>query len=69
MYYLLNYAFVFFLTIAIAIAYDGTTPYGFILAFLLIAVCLHMVAAYYATSKYYDLEDRVKKLENRKDEK
>lgn len=68
MYYLLNYAFVFFLTIAIALVYDGTAPYGFILAFLLVAVCLHMVAAYYATSKYYDLEDRVKKLENRKED-
>ncbi len=69
MYYLLNYAFVFFLAIAIVLIYDGTAPYGFILAFLLIAVCLHVVAAYYATSRYYDLEDRIKKLENRKEDK
>lgn len=69
MYYLLNYIFIFFLTIAIALVYDGTAPYGFILASLLIAVCLHVVAAYYATSKYNELEDRIKKLENKKEDK
>lgn len=68
MYYLLNHIFIFFLTIAIALVYDGTAPYGFILAFLLIAVCLHLVAAYYATSKYNELEDRIKKLENKKED-
>lgn len=69
MYYILNHAFIFFLTIAVALAYDGSAPYGFILAFLLIAVVLHLVAAYYATSKYNDLEDRIKKLENKKENK
>lgn len=68
MYYILNHAFIFFLTIAIVLVYDGTAPYGFILAFLLIAVCLHLVAAYYATSKYFELEERIKKLENKKKE-
>nr|DAQ37463.1 MAG TPA: hypothetical protein [Caudoviricetes sp.] len=69
MHYLLNHAFIFFLTIAVALAYDGTAPYGFILAFLLSAVALHLVAAYYATSKYNDLKDRIKKLENKKVDK
>ena len=68
MYYLLNYAFIFFLSIVIVLVYDGTAPYGFILAFLFIAVALYSVAGYYATSKYNDLEDRIKKLENKKEE-
>lgn len=68
MYYLLNHAFIFSLTLAIVLVYDRTVPYGFTLAFLLIAVALHLFAAYYATSKYNALEDRIKKLENRKPE-
>lgn len=69
MYYLLNLMFITFISITIALVYDGTAPYGFILAFLLIAVCLHLITSAYATSEYLALEERVKKLENRKEDK
>lgn len=68
MYYLMSYAFIFFLSIVIVLVYDGTAPYGFILAFICIAVVLHSGAAYYAMSKYNALEDRIKKLENKRED-
>ena len=69
MYYLLNLIFVFSLTIAIGLVYTKEASDGFIAAFLLTAVVAKLVASAYAQSKYFDLEDRVKKLENRKEDK
>ena len=68
MYYLLNYAFTMFMVIAIALVYNKTAPSGFIVAFILIAACWHLLAAAYATSKYNALKDRIKKLENKKED-
>lgn len=68
MYYLLNHIFIFFLTIAIALVYTKEVSDGFILAFLLIAAAAKLCASAYAQSKYFNLEDRIKKLENKKDD-
>lgn len=69
MYYLLNLIFVFSLTIAIGLVYTKEVSDGFIAAFLLTAVVAKLVASAYAQSKYFDLEDRIKKLENKKEDK
>lgn len=69
MYYLLNLIFVFSLTIGIALVYTNEASDGFIAAFLLTAVVVKLVASAYAQSKYFDLEDRIEKLENKKEEK
>ena len=68
MYYLLNFVFTIFLAITIALVYEGTTSSRFILPFLLIAMSFHLTAAAYATSRYYVLKDRIKKLENKKED-
>lgn len=69
MYYLLNLIFVFSLTIGIALVYTKEVPDGFIAAFLLTAVVSKLVASAYAQSKYFGLEDRIEKLENKKEDK
>lgn len=69
MYYLLNHVFIFFLTIAIALVYTKEVSDWFILAFLLIADVAKIGASAYAQSKYLELEDRIKKLENKKEDK
>lgn len=68
MYYLLNHIFIVFITIAISIAYTKEASSGFVLAFLLIAAVANLCASAYATSKY-TLEDRIEKLENKKEDK
>ena len=69
MYYLLNHIFIFFLTIGIALVYTREVSDGFILAFLLIAAVAKLGASAYAQSKYFYLEDRIKKLENKREDK
>ena len=69
MYYLLNLIFVFSLTIAIGLVYTKEVSSSFVLAFLLIAAVANLCASAYATSKYDALEDRIKKLENKKEDK
>lgn len=69
MYYLLNLIFVFFLTIGIGLVYTKEVSDGFVLAFILIAAAANLLASAYAQSKYFYLEDRIKKLENRKEDK
>ena len=69
MYYLLNHVFIFFLTIGIALVYTREVPDGFILAFLLIAAVAKLGASAYAQSKYFYLEDRIKNLENKREDK
>ena len=69
MYYLLNHIFIFFLTIAIALVYTKEVPSGFVFAFLLTAAAANLFASAYATRKYNELEDRIKKLENSKEDK
>lgn len=68
-YYLLNHIFILFLTLGIALVYTKEVPDGFILAFLLIAAVAKLVASAYAQSKYFYLEDRIKKLENKREDK
>lgn len=67
--YLLNLIFVFSLAIAISLVYTKEVSDGFIAAFLLTAVVSKLVASAYAQSKYFDVEDRIKKLENKKEDK
>lgn len=69
MYYLLNYAFVMFMAMAIALVYNKTAPSVVIVALLVIGMTFELIASVYAESKYNDLENRIKKLENRKADK
>ena len=69
MYYMLNHIFIFFLMIGIALVYTKEVPDGFVLAFLLIAAAAKLGASAYAQSKYFYLEDRIEKLENKKEDK
>lgn len=69
MYYLLNHMFILFLTITIVLVYTKEASSTFVLVFLLIAGVTHLFASVYAESKYNDLENRIKKLENRKADK
>lgn len=58
-----------FLTLGIALVYTREVSDGFILAFLLIAAVAKFCASVYAQSKYLYLEDRIKKLENKRKDK
>lgn len=69
MYYLINLAFVFSLTIGIVLAYTEEVSSSFVLVFLMIAAVANIFASAYATWKYDKLKDRIEKLENRKENK
>lgn len=69
MYYLLNYAFTMFMAITIALVYNKTAPSGVIVALLVIGMTFELIASVYAESKYDDLKNRIKTLENRKEDK
>lgn len=69
MYYLLNHMFILFLTIAIVLVYTKEPSTTFVLVFLMIAATTHLLASAYATSKYSKLEDRINKLENKREDK
>lgn len=68
MYYLLNYIFICFLTIAIALVYTKETSITFVLVFLIIAIAVKLFESAYATWKYNALADRLKKLESKNKE-
>lgn len=65
MYYLLNYIFICFLSIAIALVYIKEVSSTFVLVFLIIAIVVKLFESAYATSKYNALEDRIEELENK----
>lgn len=69
MYYLLNYAFAMFMAMTIALVYNKTAPSGVIVALLVIGMTFELIASIYAESKFNDLKDRIKKLENKKENK
>lgn len=69
MYYLLNHMFILFLTITIVLIYTKEVSSSFVLVFLMIAATARIFASAYAESKYSKLEDRIKKLENKKEDK
>ena len=69
MYYALNYIFIIFLMLSIALVYTKEASSGFVLAFLTIAVAAHLFASIYATWKYDKLINRIEKLENKKEDK
>lgn len=69
MYYLLNHIFIFFLTIAIVLIYTKEVSDSFVLVFLMIAAVANLFASAYAELKYSKLEDRIKTLENKKEDK
>lgn len=68
MYYLLNHMFILFLTIAVVLVYTKEVSSTFVLVFLIIAAAASLFASAYATSKYNALEDRIKKLENKRED-
>lgn len=69
MYCALNYISIFFLTIAIVLVYAKEPSTIFVLVFLMIAAVANIFASAYATWKYDKLEDRIEKLENKKEDK
>lgn len=69
MYYLLNLIFVSFLTIVISLVYTKEAPGNVVLVFLMIAVVSKLLASAYVQSKYFDLKDRINKLENKREDK
>lgn len=68
LYYMLNYIFIVFITIAISFAYTKEAPSAIVLVFLLIAVVANLCASAYAISKYSKLEDRIEELESKNKE-
>lgn len=68
MYYLLNHIFIFFLTIAFALAYTKEVSSTFVWVFLMIAAVSHLFASAYAESKYDKLKNRIEKLENKRED-
>ena len=67
MYYLMNWISIFFITITIALIYTKEVSSTVVLVFLIIAAAAKIFASAYAMSKYDELEDRIKKLENKKE--
>lgn len=69
MYYLLNRAYILFLTVAIVLIRANELPGWVTLAILLAAAACELFASAYAASKYNALEDRIKNLENKREDK
>lgn len=69
MYYLLNLMSWVFTIVAIALVYNKTASAGLVVTLLLSGACFQMVASTYIVSLQDDLEKRIEKLENRKEEK
>lgn len=67
MYYLLNLAFIMFMIISIGLVCSHEVSSQIVLIFLLVAAVCELLASAYATSKYNTLEDRIMKLENKKE--
>lgn len=69
MYYVTNFVSCFFTIIAIAIVYEKTAPSWLILVLLLTAGCFQFIASALLVAKYDKLEERIKKLESKKENK
>ena len=70
MYYVVNLISCFLTTIAISIVvYGKTAPSWLILILLFSAVCFQLVASVWVVEKHDDLEARIEKLENKKEDK
>lgn len=70
MYYAVNLISCFLTTIAISIVvYGKTAPSWLILILLFSAVCFQLVASVWVVEKHDDLEARIEKLENKKEDK
>lgn len=69
MYYAFNLASWFFTIVAIALVYDETVSPWVVLTLLLSAACFQLVSSVYVVLTHDELEERVKKLKNKKDEK
>lgn len=69
MYIVFNYLFLFFMSISIAVVYEGNAPSWLILLLLLTAECFQVSASSLLEKKYDNLESRIKKLENKKEGK
>lgn len=66
MYYLLNLLFTLSISIVIGLVCRDSAPSGFISVALIIGIWCNLIASAYAESKYRDLKDRIKKLEDMK---
>lgn len=69
MYYLLNLMSWVFAIVAIALMYNETASSGAVVTLLIGAACFQMVASIYIVSVQNDFNERIKKMENRKDDK
>ena len=69
MYYVFNYISCYFTLLSIAVVYEKNAPSWLILILLLVAGCFQMIASARAVAKHDELEKRIKKLENKKEEK
>lgn len=67
MYIIFNYLFLFFMSISIAVVYERNAPAWLILLLLTTAVCCQISASSLIEKRHNDLEERIKKLENKKD--
>ena len=69
MYYVVNLISCFLTTIAISIVVYGKTAPSWLILILLFAVCFQFVASVWVVEKHDDLEARIEKLENMKENK
>ena len=70
MYYAVNLISCFLTTIAISIVVYGKTTLSWLILILLFsAVCFQLVASVWVVEKHDDLEARIEKLENKKEDK
>lgn len=68
MYYLLNLMSWIFTIVAIALMYNKTASSGVVVTLLISAACFQMVASIYIESVQNDFKERIKKLENKKED-
>lgn len=69
MYYLLNVASFYLTFISIAVTYEKSAPAWVLLLFIIAAACFQFVASAWIVKKFDDLETRIEKLENEKEDK
>lgn len=69
MYYLLNFISCVLTIIAISIVYGKTAPPWIIMILLFSAGFFQLVASIWIVEKHDDLEERIKKLENKREDK
>lgn len=69
MYYVFNYISCFFTLVSIGIVYEKNAPSWLILILLVAAGCFQAFASTFLEEKHGDFEERIRKLENEKEDK